>query len=110
MNARLKWHSLRQTVLDDAELAHGQAHLESPEVPQWIEETGDQDIAATLGEALSNVDDKPRNELNALLVLLCQKGDDIAQRKAVDLLDSLRKILTDHCVAEAQRWVDGEMA
>lgn len=108
MNARLKWHSLRQTVLDDAELANGMAHLESPEVPQWIEEADDQDIAATLGEALSNVEDKARDELNALLILLCQKGDEIAWRKAGQLQECLLKILTDHCVAEAQRWVDGE--
>lgn len=109
MSAVPRWTTLRHTVLEDARLGTGEAHLESPEVPRWIAETDDHDIAGTLCEALSDVEGKERGKLCALLDLLCEGGDEIAQRKAIDLLDMLRVILTDHCVREAQKMVDQEL-
>lgn len=112
MNAIVKpqWHSIRQQVLDDARYANGNAHLESPEVPRWIEETGDHDIVGQMAAAISNCDEGPRYEnLKKLFTQLCQDGDEISQRRAVDLLDLLRSLLTDECVRQAQEYVDAEL-
>jgi hypothetical protein len=106
MSAIPKWSTLRQTVLDDARLGTGEAHLESSEVAQWIAETDEHDIAGELSEALSGIEGKDRERLCALLALLCQKGDEIAQCKAVDLLDTLLGALTSHCIRQAQAMVD----
>lgn len=104
------WRSIRRQVVDDAMYANGQAHLESPEVPQWIEEADSNDIAGELSEALSDLEGKERARVCALLSDLCKQGDDIAQRRAVELLDLLRSTLTDHCIRQAQQFVDGELA
>lgn len=109
MSAVRDRRSIRATVLEDARYGNGEAHLEPPEVVRWIEEANDHDIAGALSEALSDVEDKPRERLNALLVLLCQQGDEISQRKATDLLDTLRGALTDYCVKQAQKMVDEEL-
>lgn len=106
MSALPKWSSIRQQVLDDARYGTGEAHLESPEVPQWITETGDHDIIGTLAEALTDVEGKRHEQMASLLTLLCQNGDELSQRKCVELLDLLRATLTDHCIADAQRMVD----
>ena len=109
MSAVPKWKSIRQQVLDDARYGTGDAHLESPEVPRWLAEAGDHDIVGALSEALTAVEGKDNAKLCALLDLLCEKGDDIAQRKAVDLLDMLRNCLTEYCVKQAQKMVDEEL-
>lgn len=109
MSAAPRWASLRYTVLEDARLGTGEAHLESPEVPRWITEAGDHDIAGALCEALSGIEGKDRGKLCALLDLLCEKGDEIAQRKSIDLLDIIRVVLTDYCVKQAQKMVDLEL-
>jgi len=103
------WNSLHSTVLEDARLANGNAHLEAPEVPKWIAEGARLDIAGELCEALSDLEDKPREKFNALLADLCQHGEDIPQRKAMEMLDMLRSTLTDHCVAQAQDFVEREL-
>lgn len=108
MSALPSWASIRQQVLDDARLGTGYAHLESDEVPRWIEDANDHDVVGTLSEALSNSKEKRRDTLNSLLTLLCEHGDEIAQRKAVDLLDLLRAVMTDHCIRQAQAMVDRE--
>lgn len=109
MSAVPRWSSIRHTVLEDARLANGQAHLEAPEVVQWVSEAGDHDLAGALSEALGDVEDKARVRLCSLLALLLQQGDEIAQRKAVDLLDVLRGVMTDYSVKQAQKMVDEEL-
>jgi hypothetical protein len=107
MAAVLKGKSIRQQVFDDARYGTGEAHLEPHEVPQWLEEAGDHNIVHGLAEALSDLDDEKENaKLCALLHLLCEKGEDIAASKAVDLIEMLRKSLTSYCVKQAQRMVD----
>lgn len=110
MAALPRYVDIRRQVLEDARLGTGYAHLESPDVPEWIQETGDHDIVGTLSEALSNAEGKRHETLCDLLTQLCRQGDDIAQRKAVDLLDTVRALLTDHCIADAQRMVDRELS
>jgi hypothetical protein len=110
MNAVIKHHqSLRQTVLDDARWGTGEAHLEPHEVPQWIEEAGDQDIAAELGDAISDLEDKPREKFCALLEQLCREGERMPMQQGIDLLAGLRAVLTDHAIREAQKFVDKEI-
>lgn len=108
MSALPKWASLRTRVTDDARLANGQAHLESPEVPQWVAELGDHDLTGALTEALGDCEGKRREKLNALVIELCLHGEDLPVRKAMELLDMMGAILTDHCVGEAQRMYDRE--
>jgi hypothetical protein len=105
MSALPKWASLRETVYQDAMLANGQAHLESPEVPQWVDEMGE-DMGGALCDAVSLTKGKERDRLNGLLVDLCRKGDDIEQRKTVELLDLLRARMTTYCIDCAQHMVD----
>lgn len=109
MSAIPKFRSLRQTVLDDARYANKQAHLESPEVPQWIAECDDHDIAGALSEALSDIEGKQRDRLCALIAQLCEHGEDIPRRHETELVDLLRSTLTDYCVGQAQRFVDREL-
>lgn len=109
MSATPKWATLRQTVLDDARLGNGYAHLEAGEVPAWVDESND-DLTHALAEALCDVEDKPRLHLNALLDALCQDGEDLSQRKSAALLDTLREALRTYCTAQAQRFVDREGA
>lgn len=109
MSAVPKWRSIRQQVFDDA-VECGHAHLESHEVPRWIAEANDHDIVGTLSEALTAIEGKDLGKLCALLDLLCEKGEDISQSKAVDLLEMLRTLLTGHCVKQAQKMVDEELA
>jgi ankyrin repeat protein len=110
MAAVLKGKSIRQQVLDDARWGTGEAWLEPFEVPQWLAEAGDHDIVHGLAEALSDIDDDQQNaKLCALLDLLCEKGEDIAQSKAVELLETLRSSLTGYCVKQAQKMVDEEL-
>jgi hypothetical protein len=110
MSAVLKGKSIRQQVFDDARYGTGEAHLEPHEVPQWLEEAGDHNIVHGLAEALSDIDDEKGNaKLCALLHVLCEKGEDIAQSKAVDLLEMLRTSLTSYCIRQAQRMVDEEL-
>lgn len=104
------WRSIRRQVIDDALYANGMAHLEATEVPQWIEEADSNDIAGELSEALSDLEGKERARVCALLADLCKQGDDIAQRRAVELLDLLRSTLTDYCIRQAQTYVDGQIA
>lgn len=108
MSAVRKWRSIRQQVFDDAADC-GHAHLESHEVPQWIAEANDHDIVGTLSEVLTEVEGKDLGKLCALLDLLCEKGEDIAQSKAVELLEMLRTSLTAYCVKQAQKMVDEEL-
>lgn len=108
MSAVPSWRSIRQQVLDDANYGTGEAHLESHEVPQWIAEAGDHDIAATLSEALTEVEDKDNAKLCALLDVLCERGEDMAMSKADDLLEMLRGALTAYCIKQAQKMVDEE--
>lgn len=109
MSAVPRWKSIRQQVFDDAQDNNGEAHLESHEVPQWLAEAGDHNIVHGLAEALSEIDDeKDDAKLCALLHQLCEKGEDIAASKAVDLLEMLRKSLTSYCLKQAQRMVDEE--
>ena len=103
------WRSIRRQVVDDAMFANGQAHLEATEVPQWIEEADEHDIAGEISEALSGLEGKKRERLCALLADLCDKGDDIAHRHVDELLDLLRSTLTDHCIRQAQMLVDAEL-
>lgn len=107
MSAVPRWKSIRQQVLDDARYGTGDAHLEPHEAPRWIAEAGDHDIVGTLGEALSDIDDN--GKLCALLDLLCEQGEDMANSKVVDLLNTLRTSLTEYCVKQAQKMVDEEL-
>lgn len=104
MSAVPAWRSIRQQVLDDARYSTGEAHLESSEVPRWIAETGDHDTVGALSEALSDIEDT--GKLCALLDLLCEKGEDLAAAKMIDLLEMLRTALTEYCVRQAQKLVD----
>lgn len=105
MNAVLK-ESLHRALLDDKRFGATEAHLEAHEVPQWIGETGDQDIAAELGDAISDLEDAAREKFCALLVQLCQHGERMPMQQAMDLLAGIRAVLTDRCVRQAQRYVD----
>jgi hypothetical protein len=108
MSAVPRWRSLREQVFDDAEEC-GHAHLEPHEVPQWLAEAGEDNIVHGLAEALSEIDDeKDSATLRALLDVLCEKGEDIAQSKATELLKILRTSLTTYCIRQAQRMVDEE--
>lgn len=108
MNAVIR-RELHHQVIEDASYANGESHLEADEVPQWVAEAG-MSMTHTLAEALSDNDDDKRDaQLCELLTLLCRAGDDIAQRKAVELQDLLRALLTDHCRGQAQRYVDREL-
>lgn len=110
MSAVPKWRSIRQQVFDDAAECNGQAHLESHEVPQWLHEAGEDNIVHGLAEAISEIDDDKENaKLCALIDVLCEKGEDISQAKAGDLLEMLRKSLTNYCIRQAQRMVDEEL-
>lgn len=117
MSALPRYRNIRQQVLDGARWGTGEAHLEPPEVPQWIVETGDHDIAGTMAEALCTILTDHlgnENERNAkdhvrwcdLMIELCEHGEDLPIRKALELLDLQRSLLTDHCIADAQRMVD----
>ena len=107
MSAVPKWRSIREQVLEDARWGTGEAHLEPHEVPRWIAETGDHDTVGALAEALSDIEDN--GKLCALLDLLCEKGEDLANSKMVDLLEMLRTALTEYCVKQAQKMVDEEL-
>jgi len=109
MNAVTKFQSLRQSVLDDVRYGAPEAHIEAHEVPQWIDEAGDQDIAAELGDAISDLEDKPREKFCALLVSLCQHGERLSMQQGMELLAGMRAALTDRCVRQAQAYVDREM-
>jgi hypothetical protein len=109
MSAVPRWKSIRQQVLDDARYGTGDAHLESPEVPQWLAEAGDHDIVGAMSEALTDIEGKDNAKLCALLDLMCEKGEDLANSKMVDLLGLLRTSLTDYCVKQAQKMVDEEL-
>lgn len=109
MNAVARWKSIRQQVFDDARYGTGEAHLEPQEVPRWLAEAGDHNIVHGLAEALSDIDDEADNaKLCALLDLLCEKGEDMAAVKLMELLEMLRKSLTAYCVKQAQRMVNEE--
>lgn len=110
MSALPKFHSLRQTILDDARYANKQAHLESPEVPQWVEECEDNDdLAATLSDAIREIEGRDRDKINALLEKLCREGDRFSLRDAEDLHSMMTRAVTEYCIAQAQRYVDREL-
>lgn len=110
MNAVRGLHTLHQTVLEDAKLTpDGTAHLESPEVPTWIAETSGHDIVGEMVEALGELEDKQREKMAQLFVLICEKGDEISQRRSLELIDLLRSTLTDYCIAQAQVFVEREI-
>lgn len=105
MSALPRWQSFKQCVIDDARLANWNAHIESPEVPKWVAETDD-DMASTLGDALSDLVDKRRDKVNDLLGKLCEQGDGLSMREADDLHNYLRQALTDFVIRKAQTMVD----
>lgn len=110
MSALPKWASLRQSVLDDARYANKQAHLESPEVPQWVEECEDNDdLASTLAASMSEIEGKERDRINHLIEKLCKEGDGLCLRDADQLHSMLTRAITDYCIAQAQRFVDREL-
>lgn len=110
MSALPRCASIRQQVLDDARYGTGDAHLEPREVPKWITETGDHDIAGEFTEALSDSENKPRERWNLLMseLLELRDSEDMPIRKALELLDLQRSMLTEHCIADAQRFVENQ--
>lgn len=106
MSAVPSWKSIRQQVLDDARYGTGDAHLEPHEAPRWIAEAGDHDIVGALSEALTSVEGQDNAKLCALLDLLCEKGENLAAVKMIDLLEMLRTALTEYCVRQAQTMVE----
>lgn len=75
------------------------AHIEVPEIPQWVDEAGE-DMIGTLTEALSDSEDKRRAKLNRLLAA-CMGNISVDQ--IVDLRDALRELLADYCIKSAER-------
>lgn len=102
--------TLHDEVLKDSLLADGFAHLEASEVPMWIGECGDHDIAGEACEALTALEGKPRDHVNALLIEVCSFGEAMPAARIVQLATVLQAMLTQHCVAQAQRYVEREVA
>jgi hypothetical protein len=110
VSALPKFTTLRKRVFDDARFANWQAHLESPEVPQWVEEMNDPcDMVYVLGDALSDIEDKRRDKLNDLLTKLCEDKDGLCLREAEDLHNYLQQALTEYCIRQAQKMVDNNL-
>jgi len=113
MSAVPKWASMRQTVLDDARLANGEAHIEPHEVPQLIDEDiragGCDDLGSVLSHAVSDIEDGERLKLTALLARLLRDGEKFPLESALDLLGQLRTAMTAHCLADLQAMVDREL-
>lgn len=107
MSASPRWDSLRQTVLDEARLGDGYAHLEAADVPAWVDESND-DLTHAFAEALCDVEDESRERLNALLASLCVEGEAMPLAVATNLLERLRETLRVYCTAQAQRFVNQE--
>lgn len=110
MSAVPAWkRTLRQEIVDAARYhPEHEAHLESTEIPQFIEETGYLDVLDSLTEALTRVDDKPRDRICALWTKYLNDGD-LAMEKATDLLAAMRGVQLDHLQAKAQELVDEEL-
>lgn len=97
---------LQRSILEDARLNGGYAHLETHEVPAWVDELRESDLLHTLCEALKDADHNRQETLNGLLAELCRHGEDISQRKAIDLLQLLQAALTEYCTRQAQRMIE----
>ena len=107
MSAIPSYARMFECVYEDAKYANGYAHIESTEVPRWVEEEiPEDDLGGVLSHAISDIEGKQREKLNALIADMLKQGDDIAQRKLVELTDMLRAALVDYCTRHAQRMVD----
>lgn len=84
------------------------AHLEAPEVPQWVRELDGVpiDMAFQMAEAFSDLEDKPRDRLNRLLEK-CM--GDITADDMIELRDALRSCVLDYSIAQMQRMIDREL-
>ena len=83
------------------------AHLEAPEVAQWVHELDSlNDMAGQLTDALGDSDGKPRDRLSRLLE---QCMTDITADQLIELRDALRAMVLDYSIAQMQRMIDREL-
>lgn len=110
MSANPTWRrTLREEIVDAARYHPGhEAHLEATEIPRFTEETGYVDVLDSLTEAVTRVDDKPRERICTLWSQYLTDGD-LPMEKATDLLSALRAVQLDHLLTKAQEMVDEEL-
>lgn len=110
MSAVPTWRrTLREEIIDSARYhPEHEAHLEATEIPQFVEETGYVDILDSLTEALTRVDEKPRDRICVLWTKYLSDGD-LPMEKATDLLSAMRAVQLDYLTAKAQELVDEEL-
>lgn len=110
MNALVKIPRPTKTLLeimrDDLRFGAPGAHLEAPEVPQWVKELGT-DMQSQGIEALNNhADDKQLEAFGQFLAEICE---DIKADRLIELRDLLRSLLLDYSIAQAQKILDAEI-
>lgn len=101
-----KYRTLLQTMLDDIKHGAPGAHLEVPEVPQWVEECGGDSYEHTMSAFNKQADDKQLERFAALLDACCR---DITVDQLVEMRDIIRSVRLDYSIAQAQRMIDMEL-
>jgi hypothetical protein len=101
--------TLLDIMREDVKFGAPGAHLEPPEIPRWVRElndtTGTEDMTGTLTDAMSDLEGKPREQMNNLIAELC--GDVTADR-LLELRNVMRQTLTDYCIGYAERILEQE--
>lgn len=97
--------TLIQVMRDDLRFGAPGAHLEAPEVPQWVRELGT-DMSSQCIEALnSHADDK---QLEAFGQFIAECMGDIKADRLIEFRDLIRSLVLDYSTSQAQKMLDAE--